>query len=351
MSDRVVVVGLGACTPVGRDAWSSAAAVRAGVSGFSQHPYWVDSAGEPISVAAAPWLDITLSGLDRLEALVMPAIDEAVQMAGRVLAAPARTALALALPSARPGMPEGLERRLLQRINQRHGGVFSEAAAFPCGHASGLVALDAALNKLRRGALDACVVAAVDSYMEPNTLEWLESCDQLHGAGWLNNAWGFVPWEAGAVVVLTAQQHAQRMDLPAMATVLGCGVAVERHLIKTESVCIGEGLTLAFRDALAPLPQGARVTDVYCDMNGEPYRADEYAFASLRTRDSFESMSDFVAAATSWGDVAAAGAVLNLVLASIAAQKGYAQGAYAFVWASAEGGERAASLLGFPARA
>ena len=27
------------------------------------------------------------------------------------------------------------------------------------------------------------------------SLEWLEACDQLHSAGPLNNAWGFIPGE------------------------------------------------------------------------------------------------------------------------------------------------------------
>ena len=79
MSESVVVVALGASTPVGRDAWSSAAAVRAGISGFGQHPYMIDTAGEPMRVAMAPWLDIGLSGVERLGALLFPAIDQALE--------------------------------------------------------------------------------------------------------------------------------------------------------------------------------------------------------------------------------------------------------------------------------
>ena len=70
---------------------------------------------------------------------------------------------------------------------------------------------------------------------------------------------------------------------------LGVGVATEAKRIKTETVCIGEGLTEAFRAALASMPVGAKVTDIYCDMNGEPYRADEFGFTALRTKEYFES--------------------------------------------------------------
>ena len=126
---------------------------------------------------------------------------------------------------------------------------------------------------------------------------------------------------------------------------LGTGTAFEPKHIKTETVCIGEGLTQAFRNALAVLPRGTNVTDVYCDMNGEPYRADEYGFTCLRTKEVFESASDFVAPADCWGDVAAAGAPLHIMLATVAGTKGYANGTIAFTCASAEDGERASALL------
>ena len=52
MSESVVIVALGASTPLGRDAWSSAAAVRAGLSGFTQHPFMVDGMGVPMHIMA-----------------------------------------------------------------------------------------------------------------------------------------------------------------------------------------------------------------------------------------------------------------------------------------------------------
>lgn len=345
MAERVVIVALGACTPVGRDAWSSAAAVRAGISGFMQHPYMIDTAGEPMRAAIAPWIDIGLSGADRLEALLFPAIDQALDPLVLRQGAPLNMAIALGLPSARPGLPEDIQRQMIARINQRYARHFSSAASFAAGHAAGLIAAQAATTKLAQGALDACVVAGVDSYIEPLTLEWLEANDQLHSAGPLNNAWGFIPGEAGAALLLMRESVAKTAGLDALAVVLGTGTAMESKRIKTETVCIGEGLTQAFRAALAALPAGVKVSDIYCDMNGEPYRADEFGFTALRTKESFESASDFIAPADCWGDVAAAGAPLHLVLAAVAGFKGYGKGPFAFAWASAEQGERAAALI------
>ncbi|MGB0128043.1 MAG: beta-ketoacyl synthase N-terminal-like domain-containing protein [Rhodocyclaceae bacterium] len=348
MSEPVVIVGMGANTAVGRGAWSSAAAVRAGITGFTEHPNMIDTAGEPMRAAIAPWLDIDVRGADRLELLLFTAIDEALAVLEPPSGTSARWALALALPSPRPGLPENISSDLLVRLKRRYKSVFGGAATFQAGHAGGLLGLQAACAKLHQGALDVCVVAGADSWIEPETLEWLESCDQLHGAGKLNNAWGFIPGEAGAAILLMRDSEATQRHLRPLATILGVGTAHEPKRIKTETVCIGEGLTEAFRGALACLPAGAKVSDIYCDMNGEPYRADEFGFTALRTKEYFESPSDFISPADCWGDVAAAGAPLHLTLACAAAQKSYAKGRLAFVWSSAEMGERAAAAIACP---
>ncbi|MCL2725809.1 MAG: hypothetical protein FWD69_15385 [Polyangiaceae bacterium] len=339
------VIALGASTAVGRDAWASAAAVRAGISGFAEHPFMIDTAGEPMRVAVAPWLDVGMGGLDRFKALLYPAIDQALAPLHDAGRASLRTGLSLGLPAPRPGLAEDLPRALEHALRQDYGHTFGALAIFPAGHAAGLLALEASFHALQKGGLDACVVAGVDSYIEPETLEWLEDEDQLHGAGPLNNAWGFIPGEAAGAVLLVRQELAKRLSTSALASVLSVGSGNESKRIKTETVCIGEGLTAAFRAALAGLPNGLQVNDVYCDMNGEPYRANEYGFAVLRTKEAFLSVSDFVAPSDCWGDVAAAGGPLHVMLATIAGAKNYANGPLAFVWASAEGGERCAALL------
>jgi 3-oxoacyl-[acyl-carrier-protein] synthase-1 len=216
------------------------------------------------------------------------------------------------------------------------------------GHAGGLLALQAAARKIMDGTYDGCVVAGVDSYLAPETLEWLEAQEQLHGAGRLNNAWGFVPGEAAAAVLLLSVEASARIGAPNLGSLMAVGTATEECRIKTETVCVGQGLTSAFRQALQALPVSAQVTDVYCDMNGEPYRADEFGFACLRTKEYFVSASDFVASADCWGDVSAASAPLGIAQAAIGAASGFANGPYALVWASSENGERGAALLHVP---
>lgn len=346
MSQAVLLVSAGASTAVGRDAWSSAAAVRAAVSGFQHHPFMIDSAGKPMCMATAPWLEVGLPILERIELLLWPAIDQCLAgWTGAQATPPARLALALALPEPRPGLPPDLSTQLERAARERFRGVFSAIAVFARGHAAGALAVDAAWRKLSHAALDACVVAGVDSYIDADTLEWIEHCDQYHGAGQQNNAWGYIPGEAAGALLLVRQGMAEQIGFPGLAQVLSVGHAVEGKRIKTETVCIGEGLSEAFRGALASMPAGQRVTDIYCDMNGEPYRADEYGFTCLRSKEWLESSSDFVSPADCWGDVGAASVPLHCMLALAAGAKGYSNGSHALAWASSEGGDRGAVLL------
>lgn len=343
--EPVYIAGLGASTPIGRDALSSAAAVRAGISGFVEHPYMIDTAGEPMRAAIAPWLDIDLQGSERFEALLLPAIDQVLESLAGDTGPKLRIGLALGLPSARPGLPADLGKTLRAAIARRYPNRFVARAVLECGHAAGLVGMHATVRKMAAGVFDACIVAGVESYLSPETLEWLEANDQLHGAGPLNNAWGFIPGEAAGAALLVTASAMSRLGVAPLGRVLGVGQAFEENRIKTETVCIGEGLTAAFREALAGLPPDAKVTDVYCDMNGEPYRADEFGFAAMRTKEAFVSASEFVAAADCWGDVSAATGPLALLLSVIASRKAYASGPLTFVWASSETGERGAALL------
>ncbi len=295
-------------------------------------------------VAPVPWLNFGLTGVERFKALLYPAMDQVLEFRTRRIPH-ARTALALALPDKRPGVHAGLGETLLGDLVARYPATFVATAAFPNGHAAGAFALSAGMRKLTRGDVDACVLAGVDSYIEPETLEWLESCDQLHGGGESNNAWGFIPGEGAGAILIVGKAVAEQVRGTVLAHVAGIGTAKELCCIKTDTVCVGKGLTDAFRAALQPLTAGEVVTDMYCDMNGEPYRADEYGFTALRTKEYFTSLSGFVAPADCWGDVAAASVPLNLSLASIAGMKGYSNGLTALVWGSSEGGERGATLL------
>jgi 3-oxoacyl-[acyl-carrier-protein] synthase-1 len=262
-AEPIYVIALGASTAVGRDAWSTAAAVRAGVSGFAEHPTIRDSDGEPVRAAIAPWLDIQLEGVERFTALLFPAIDQTLAAWHEINHDSLRLAMAIGLPEPHTGLDSDLHDRLINLLRAKYGPALSALATFPKGHAAGLLAIEAAANRLSEGRCDACVVAGVDSYIAPQTLTWLEQCDQLHGAGPQNNAWGFVPGEGAGALLLARRGVVEQRQLPPMLRLVGVGTAFEPKRIKTNTVCIGEGLTQAFRSAIGAMSGNAKITDVY----------------------------------------------------------------------------------------
>ena len=341
----IVIAGLGAATAIGRDAWASAAAGRAGLSGFAAHAYMVDSVGRPMQIAPMPWIDPESGIVERIGEALVGALREALApltMHGRR----APVSLLVNLPAPRPGMPGNLGQRIGPIVNEQFPGVFDRIGTALLGHAGALVGLRSAVAILQEQPHRLCVVAGADSYIEPDLLEWLERTDQLHGAGERNNAWGFIPGEGAGALLLAVPEALDHLELDPIGRIRSVGFGRETELIGTGTVCLGHGLTDAVRDAIgAGLRDGERVTDVYCDMNGEPYRADEYAFLVSRTREHFVAASEFVSPADCWGDVGAASAPLLITLACIAGAKGYSKGDAALVWASSVTGERGAALL------
>src|SRR5262245_25923922 len=104
----VVVVGVGARTAVGMTAPATAAAVRAGIAGFTHHPFMMDTDGNPMVVAFAPYLDIGLTGVARMAELAGPAAVEAVAGIVSVPCGGQPIPVFVGLPPDRPGRAKDL---------------------------------------------------------------------------------------------------------------------------------------------------------------------------------------------------------------------------------------------------
>jgi 3-oxoacyl-[acyl-carrier-protein] synthase-1 len=85
--------------------------------------------------------------------------------------------------------------------------------------------------------------------------------------------------------------------------------------------------------------------DVYCDINGERSRTDDWGFAALRTGSLFRDPTAYRATASQLGDVGAAAAPLNCVLAIQAWRRAYAHGRNAIIWGASWRGLRGAAVL------
>lgn len=343
---RVAVVGLGARTAVGMTAAATAAAVRAGIAGFGEHPFVVDTAGKSMIVALAPYVDIDVRGAARLAELAAPAATEAVAPSLAPRTGELAVSVFVGLPPARPGRGVDVTAIVVARLREELAALcrIEKIGVIESGHAAGTMAIERAWQAVRSGACEFALAGGVDSYLEPETLEWLEENDQVHSAGLENNAYGFIPGEAAGFVLLTSTATAQRYQLSAVLELVSVAIARETNLIKTDTVCTGEGILAMFR-ALAGDPPAVKVDHLYCDMNGEPYRADEFGFASIRVAELFRAPDAFTAPADCWGDVGAASGPLLLVLAEAATRKRYAAGPFLAAFTSSESGERCGFLV------
>jgi 3-oxoacyl-[acyl-carrier-protein] synthase I len=344
MTTAVHIVATGARTPIGLHSASSAAAYRAAISGMGDHPFMIDQVGDPMLSALDALLDPSLMGPGRLLALADRPLREACTLLSDTRLR-VRLPLYLALPEIRPGFTEPDAQAVRSGIAALPGLPIelSQVNALAEGHAAGLSALARAAAQINQGASEACLVGGVDSYFHPDTMEWLDENRQLAGAV---SRSGFVPGEAAGFCLLMSDGALKRFGLRSLARVVSVGLSRETKLIKTPTICLGEGLTAAVRDAVRELqPQAESISDVVCDINGERYRGEEWGFVCLRLPTYFDNPTAYLSPADSWGDVGAASLPLFAMLACQASGGGYSNGSRAMLWASSEGGLRGACVI------
>lgn len=338
------VVGFGAITAVGKSAIASAAAVRAGIAGFVDHPYMLNLNDEPMVVASAPYLADDLILEDRIFELALRAAREALEPLEALTPSSHSIAIIGGLSELRPGLPVDQGLRLAAQLkNFTYDNChITNVEIIQKGHSAGLIAIGAGCQKIKSGDTEFCLVGGVDSYLDSEILDWLEGYKQLHTT---YNAWGFVPGEAAGFCLLCSEKTARRYKLPVLGRIIAISTAYEQNKIKTRTVCIGHGLSLAVGQVLHSLPSNALIDHTICDQNGEPYRADEFGFMLARYSERFVNPSDFLAPADCWGDIGAASGPLFVLLTVVAGMKGYGKGPLTLLWTSSEGGERTAAIV------
>lgn len=338
----IYVVGAGAQTPVGRSVPAAAAAVRCGLSAYAEHPFMIDQHGEPMVVAYARWLDAAPALEDRVVRLAVDAAREALSPVTTHLAA-ARSKLAVHVAISAETFSNEMQRRsVVDRLAAAvdFSGRLLDIESFVAGHAGGLLALEAAVRRMRSGKAELCLVGGADSWLDPERLEAIDRAGRLHST---RCSRGFTPGEGAGFCLLATGVEARRLGLTPLAELLSVATAAETKPMGTRTVCTGEGLTAAFRAVLDPR---WRVAHSYCDFNGESYRTDEYGFTLCRTSEHFEDPTRFTAAAECWGDVGAASGPLALTLPLAASALGSPGGQVSLVWSSSASGPlRGAALL------
>jgi 3-oxoacyl-[acyl-carrier-protein] synthase-1 len=363
MTEAMAITGMGVLTPVGLSAPASFAALRAGVAGlrevethkvdgeyfdkapvvggrvptewFSGGPVeWEWPGHERFGVVPPPAPErLVASGTTRLLELALPAAREALgQTAAR--GAADRLGLYLGVDYADKSDP------LIDALVAKLGLTVDEANGLSAGRAAGLLALEAAVQDLQTQVVQIAVVGSVDSLIRTEALRRLEAKGTLRSG---SNPQGAIPGEAAAFLVLETSETARRRKARPLAWVVASASAKEPTAGTEEpnhSVGLSEVLRRAREDAgLATRPL------VICDLNGDRYRAIEWALANVRALGNLHGDADIWHPADCIGDSGAASGLLNVAWGATALQKRYARADRILVWGASDGKSRAAAVL------
>ena len=346
MSLALELVATAARTPVGLCARASAAAVRAGVSRLREFAF-ASQTGVPFVLGTDPLLDDTTLGQARLLALLDSVLAQVLDDVGEHLA-DLREGIdvALVLPESRPGFaPEDVEDLVVATREQlARAGVTARITTGHRGHAGGLAAIHQSIAKHGDPVV---LVVGLDSHHHADTLLWLESEQRLAVPGLPS---GFKPGEAAAALVLTTATVRKAWRRPCLARVVGAGVAQESLLRDSDTGSLGVALARAVSDAAHALSLPDEAADVvYCDLNGERYRSEEWGFFALRCHRALRSL-DYHAPCGTWGDVGAAFGPLAAILAVEDFRHRRTPRARALLMAGSDAGQRGAVFLEPPTR-
>jgi 3-oxoacyl-[acyl-carrier-protein] synthase-1 len=340
---QLYVAGIGMMTAVGADTAMCAAAVRAGFSGYRIADMLSPRTQHRIKMAEVPdeVFRVAHFGIDEgthKERVIIMAI-VALHEALRDRQAAKQMPLILTAPEPHePWVPKEL---LLGHL--LGGGELPLRADWvrwiDAGRAAGIQALRLAQQVLARPEVDYVVVGGSDSYGDMLRLQQFDACDRLLTVAATD---GFVPGEGAGFLVLTskpklAQQHDGRRIRIAAA-----GIAAEPGHFFNDEPYRGEGLDLAFKQALEGF--SGKIDAVYSSMNGENYWAKEYGVAYLRNRAAFIDDVRLEHPADCFGDLGAATGPVLLGLAAVDLWRQPAPAAH-LVYASSDAGARAAARL------
>jgi 3-oxoacyl-[acyl-carrier-protein] synthase I len=340
------ILECGARTALGTNAPATFSALRAGIGGFDECAFLRSKRdGAPIVVAMDTSLAAGGSHLARMEELALSAAREALAPwpnLGRGLP----LGVLLAMAPDRPGIDGPARRQVAQSLIHRLGGNVSQphCQMIATGHGAGLAGLFQAAQWLNARKIGACLVGGVESCVDLGFLDWLSDQGRLKDE---EHPHGYCPGEASAFLLLVSAATAAQIGKPPLAWVAAVSRALEPLPWYTARPSRSQGLTAAIAGLFTAPPLRSFRTDVvYSDLNGEPWRADEWSLSYVRTADNQGEPLHIRHPADCWGDVGAASAPLLAAMASLEVAHPRMRSQSALVWTASEmSPDRGAALI------
>jgi 3-oxoacyl-[acyl-carrier-protein] synthase I len=321
---------------VGLNPRSSSAALRAGISGLVDLPY-ADNQGEPVIGAQVPGIEPGLTGRSRLTALLTRGCDDIRSRLPGHLDIGEMPLLLCTRGADQPGaklrgIVDGAQAALQITFQRAH------SAHFPSGAVAVFEALAHARKLFQDRSTQACLIAAVDSFIDARTLQWLDQGKRLRTP---QQSDGVAPGEAAGVLLVCAEP-----EVSGSLAVCGLGFGHETATIHNDEPFLGNGMTTAVRNALAEASVPIHNIDFrLSDVAGESYGFEELVLTQARLTRVPRQTQDLWHPAAFVGDCGAAAGLIQLAWAEQAFSRGYAPGPLALAHGSAASGPRAAAVL------
>lgn len=339
MSPALHILAAGMVTAVGLDCASSCAAMRGRLDGFAETRF-LGSGGGWLIGAPVP-LPRNWIGMKRLAHLAAGAIADVLRKAP---AAESDAALILCLAEeTRPGraVPDAaaFARQLAEILGLP---AHMKAHIILHGRPSGFVALARARRILAAGEARHVLIVGVDSYLTGPAISHYIDQNRLLTP---DNANGFIPGEAAAAVLCSADVGALRLT--------GLGLSREEAFIYNSldedglhRPLRGDGMTAAYKAAMDEANVDlAHVEYRIADLIGEQYFFKQTTLASLRLERGRKAFQDLWSPGENLGNVGAAVVPLMIGMALTAVQKRYDMGSPVLIEASSDDGACAAAVL------
>jgi len=348
MSDmqKAYIAGIGMVTPVGADTTMTAAAVKAGVSGYRASGYFTQKR-LPITMTAVPaelfaTMEVKIdegnyysAQYDHIIKMAILALRETVS--GQSIKKP--VPLILAMPEELPNISYIKSDALIKNIiNQKDLPLHADLVrCIYAGRAAGIQGLELALHYLYQQKADYVLLGGSDSHWDALRVGELDKAGRLLTPDCMD---GFAPGEGAGFLLLT--RHPERA-LAQDGHIIGLsrpGNSQEHGHLFSKDTYRGDGLDLAFKQALSA-HTGEGIHTLYASMNGENHWAKEYGVAYTRNKSSFRDPVKVEHPADCYGDLGAAtGPVLmGLAADNLLNQPGLATN---LVYSSSDSAARAA---------
>lgn len=328
---ELVISGADLFTAVGATTEITYFSVRSGLSRFTETGA-ITRRRKPRIAAVLPAF-VHHRDESRLAALAAASAGRALDDAG---IAPGHTVgITLCVPgSPRPDAAESLNvwRSAFDGVLKERG-ISARLRALVDAPASVAFALHEAYVSLEAGDEDATLIGGADSWLSLRALRWLEDQRRLKVDG---RTEGLIPGEAaGFIVVESAERRVGAQG--SLATLRAFTVAREPGHYDSDKPCLATGYTAATRAALAALDARRPPLVLLSDLNGESYKAKEWAAAEVRTLS--HSPRLHIHPADCYGDVGSIAGVCQVAIAAVGFSRGEWSGP-ALVIAGADGSAR-----------